>query len=274
MRKKSRYIRNGAVGGAFVFVLLDGIGQYIQLKEEDKAFWENLNLQQSLEASVKGFFIGGTLGALFYKLQQWEEQNLPFSPDKHLHNVLHAYSQKRNPQYTYKVRKLTQHLKEKIAIEFGELLIEKPMDFGSEKTKTAISQLSDFDILIPFAKQSGTLLNLYNMVFDFIEETYTDECFELRKQQHSIGLLFDDGDVCINVDLVPARERNNFHQKGDVTIIRRGKRLFDINTTIKSNIWTKRKLLVNQPETRRIIKLMKIYRTTSSAHFSSPAIVS
>lgn len=255
------------------FVVIDGISQYLELQEEGKVFWGNLDLNRSLQVGTTGLVIGGSLGYLLYKVQQWEERELPFCPDNHLHKVLNAYHFQGDPTFVSKAKKLTQELKEKLSFEFGDKLADIPLDFGSAKTKTAIGGSSDFDILLPFKKQAGTIVDLCESVYTFIENNYENDSFEVRKQRHSVGLTYDDGRSCIHIDVVPARERNNYSETGDITILRRSRRPWETPAYIKTNIWKKRTIVVNQPETRKIIKLMKIYRGESEFKLNSPVIL-
>ena len=273
MRKKNRYVTKGAAGTAFFFMIIDGFSQYLELKEEGKSFWKNLDLNRAFKAGAKGLVIGGLLGYILYKVHQWEERDLPFCPDNHLHKVLNIHSAQSDAKFVSTAKKLIRELKEKLAFEFGNDLVDKPLDFGSSKTKTAIGGSSDFDILVPFKKNVGTIVDLYEDVHEFMVDNYESDFFDIRKQRHSVGLTFDDGEVCVHVDVVPARERNNYQETGDVTILRRSKGFWETPTYIKTNIWKKRNVVVNQPETRRIVKLMKIYRGAANFYLNSPVVL-
>ena len=273
MRKKQRYTRNGALIAASAFVIIDGLNQYLKLKEEGKPFWENLDVPRSLNAGASGLLIGGVAGYLLYEVHKWEEKDLPFCPDNHLHGTLNVYNAQGNPSLKTKAKKIINDLKEKVSFYFGNELVMKPLDFGSAKTKTAIGGSSDFDILVPFQNRIVSLTDKADELLDFISDKYSKKNFEVRKQRHSIGLIYDDGECSIHIDVVPAKERNNIRKTGDVTILRRGLSFWETDTYVKSNIWIKRKILVNQPEARRIIKLMKIYRDQANLEIKSPVII-
>lgn len=272
MRKKKRYVTNGAAITASIFVILDGISQYIELKEEDKPFWENLDVDRSLKAGISGLIIGGSIGYLLYRLHKWEERDLPFCPDNHLHQVLNTYNVQKDKNLFSKGRRLVNKLREEIYLKFGNNLICRPLDFGSARTKTAIGGSSDLDMMVPFKKSTYSLNDLYDFVYEFIVEKYSQDVFEVRKQRHSVGLTYDDGECCIHIDVVPARERNDFNKTGNVNILRRGEYLWNTPSYVKSNIWQKRNALINQPETRRMIKLVKVYREHTEIDLKSPII--
>ena len=272
MRKKQRYARNGALIAASAFVIIDGLNQYLKLKEEGKPFWENLDVPQSLKAGGSGLLIGGVAGYLLYEVHKWEGKDLSFCPDNHLHQTLNVYNTQSDPSLTKKAKKIISDLKEKVSFYFGNELVMKPLDFGSAKTKTAIGGSSDFDILVPFQNRIVSLVDKADELLDFISDKYSSKNFEVRKQRHSIGLTYDDEECSIHIDIVPAKERNDIRKTGDITILRRGLGFWETDTYLKSNIWIKRKILVNQPETRSIIKLIKIYRDQSNLELKSPVI--
>lgn len=231
-------------------------------------------MDRGLKAGAVGFLIGGAAGCLLYEIHKWEDKELSFSSDDHLHSVLNEYNTKSDPQFVSLAKRLTLKLKDELLLEFEHELVMKPLDFGSAKTKTAILGSSDFDILIPFKKNAGTLIEIYESVYNFIDERFNANIYQVRKQRHSIGLSYDNGTTSIHIDIVPGRERNDMKKTGDITILRRAKRFWEVHKYIKTNIWKKRKELVNQPETRKIIKLVKIYIEHSGIRLKSPLISS
>ena len=175
------------MSNAFAFMIIDGVTQYVELSQEGKPFWKNIDLERGLKAGAVGFLIGGVAGYLLYEIHKWEEKELPFHPDDYLYRVLNEYNTKSDPQFVSKAKILTRKLKDELALKFNQELVMNPLDFGSAKTKTAILGSSDFDILIPFKKNAGPLIEIYESVYNFIEERYKAKIFEVRKQRHSIG---------------------------------------------------------------------------------------
>lgn len=272
MRPQTRTVVNAALTGGAILVLFDGIIQYFETREEGIPFWENYDLERGLINGVKGILIGGSLGFIVYKLQKWEEKDLPFCPDNHLNSVLNDISMDKNPTLLQAGKKIRNELKEFLACTYGNILLKKPVDFGSIPKKTAIGGSSDFDILLPFKKGVGTLEGLYNDVYNSLKNCFFSSDFSIRKQKHSIGLTIDSGVHSIHFDIVPARERNDYQETGDLTILKRNKSPFKSHTHTKTNLEKKKGAVVNQPEVRKIIRLLKKYKNDAGLPINSTAV--
>lgn len=272
MRKKDRYIYGTALIGGIGFSLYDALEQYIETQERNLPFWGNYDGSQTFQAFLKGTLCGGVAGLAFYEIHKWYEKDLPFCPDNHLHQILTNSSIDADPLFIAKGKQIIDKLKGFIITEYGEVLIDKPKQFGSTKQKIAIGGSSDFDLLVPFSKNVGTLDVIYEDLFYSLENEFSEDCFELRRQRHSIGLCLNDSEHSIHFDIVPARERNNYYQTGDLTIQRRAEGFFETPTHIKTNLWKKSNHVVNRPEVRRIVKLLKIYKLDNQLILNSTAI--
>ncbi|HRH02377.1 MAG TPA: nucleotidyltransferase [Bacteroidia bacterium] len=103
-------------------------------------------------------------------------------------------------------------VKEIFEKEYGSK-IYTPFNSGSYAKHTAINIKFDFDLVIPFKRNSfSTLEEMYDVVYKLLEDKYKDEInkgvVKIRKQKVSIGLEFIDGSDKIGIDVVPGRELN------------------------------------------------------------------
>lgn len=272
MRPQTKTIVNTALAGGAILLLFDGVIQYLETKEEGIPFWENYDFERGLLNGVKGIFIGGSLGFIVYKLQKWEEKDLPFCPDNHLNSVLNDISMEKNPKLLQVGKNIRDEIKDFLAFKYANLLLRKPVDFGSIPKRTAIGGSSDFDIVVPFKKGKYSLDTIYENIYAALNNQPFSVSFSIRKQRHSIGLTFDNRNESIHFDIVPAKERNDYNLTGDLTILKRGRFFWESHTHTKTNLEKKRRAVVNQPEVRKIIRLLKKYKNETGLSINSTAI--
>lgn len=272
MRKQEKFITNGAIYGGIGFFLLDLVNQYLDTRKKDIPFWENYDGRQAFFEGLKGVLFGGAIGWAFHEIQKWDEKDLPFCPDNHLHQILSKSSMNNDPTLLAKGKEIIKELKDFFVFEYNEMLVDSPRQFGSTVQRTAIGGSSDFDLLVPFRKGTMSLEGIYEDAYCRLQNKFINSCFELRKQRHSIGLSYDDGKNSIHFDIVTARERNDYFVTGDLTIQRRAMGTYETPTHIKTNIWKKNQHVVNRPEVRRIVRLLKIYNKDNNIGLNPTAI--
>lgn len=132
--------------------------------------------------------------------------------NKHLECVLSSHKMAKEQGLVDKHISKRNEVKEKLEKEYGSK-IYTPFNSGSYAKHTAINIKFDFDLVVPFKRDSfSTLEEMYSAVCKLLEDNYKDGInkgvVKIRKQKVSIGLEFTDGNDKINIDVVPGRELN------------------------------------------------------------------
>ena len=132
--------------------------------------------------------------------------------NKHLECVLSSHKMAKEQVLVDKHISKRNEVKEELEKEYGSK-IYTPFNSGSYAKHTAINIKFDFDLVVPFKRDSfSTLEEMYNAVYKLLEDKYKDGInngvVKIRKQKVSIGLEFTDGNDKINIDVVPGRELN------------------------------------------------------------------
>lgn len=132
--------------------------------------------------------------------------------NKHLECVLSSHKMAKEQGLVDKHIEKRNEVKEELEKEYGSK-IYTPFNSGSYAKHTAINIKFDFDLVVPFKRDSfATLEEMYNAVYKLLEEKYKDGInkgvVNIRKQKVSVGLEFTDGKEKINIDVVPGRELN------------------------------------------------------------------
>lgn len=132
--------------------------------------------------------------------------------NKHLDCVLSSHKMAKEQGLVDKHISKRNEVKEEFEKEYGSK-IYTPLNSGSYAKHTAINIKFDFDLVVPFKRDSfSTLEEMYNAVYILLEDKYKDRInkgvIKIRKQKVSIGLEFTDGNAKVNIDVVPGRELN------------------------------------------------------------------
>lgn len=194
---------------------------------------------------------------------------------KYLDSTLKTYQIKKEQTLLDKYKTKNKEVKDALVRKYGDN-IYTPFNSGSYAKNTAINIRFDFDLVGPFKRNAfgsnGTLKDMYNDVYDFLLEEYSDSA-EIKKQKVSIGVCFDeddDGDE-INIDVVPGREFNlNQYRDDDNLNLYVYKRYGTIDegserlkTNIEAQIENIRGRANKEKSTiRKIIRLLKVWKTT------------
>jgi hypothetical protein len=179
----------------------------------------------------------------------------------HVNDLLDKYKEKRTD------------IKEALEANYKEKLYSL-LNSGSYAKYTAVNFKFDLDLVAPFKKNSfSTLEELFDDVFDFISDKYGSEA-NVRKQKVSIGIEFfadDDGDV-INVDVVPGRELNEDQYNDDNKLnlyVNSKYGSIEEKAYMQTNIQAQINHIKSRENERKIIRLLKIWRTTNSEDYKS-----
>lgn len=117
-------------------------------------------------------------------------------PDRYIRAVLKKYHVPDGPRSP--AMRTAKAVEAEILAWAGDYLTPKGVSFsGSFAKGTAVSTGTDIDLFISFRRETGTLANIYDAVFDFART----RGWRPRRQNVSIGIKLGDMDV----DLVPGR---------------------------------------------------------------------
>lgn len=261
MRRKEKYIVKGAIIGAGLTALLDILMQWMEHSDRGEKFtWDSYDGMRTLNNSVKGGLLGAGAGYLLYEYRIMEESKLPFNSDEYLKALLTDENLKNNSGLFNNVKLFRERVKHWLNGKFGGKLVCFPEDTGSFTKRTAISSNFDLDIILPFKCDSfSTLEDMYNFTYVTIEQEFYGMA-TVTKQTKSIGLTFEKDGEYIHFDIVPGREINNYLSDRDLNLYVRPDWAWQKGSSFKTNVFTQKKMTVNNPEARRVIQLMKMYR--------------
>lgn len=261
MRKKGRYITNGALIGAGVSALGDILIQWMEHSNRGEKFtWDSYDGTRTLKNSLKGALVGAGAGYLMYEYRMSEERKLPFNSDEYLKSVLTEESLREDPSLLGKVKAFRENIKQWLVDKFGDKLVCFPEDTGSFTKGTAISSNFDLDIILPFRYDSfATLEEMYEFTHQVIYDKFGSAA-TVEKLTKAIGLTFEKDGELIHFDIVPGREINNYKVDKDLNLYVRPDWAWQKGGSFKTNVFTQKKMTSNKPEERRVIKLLKIYR--------------
>ena len=194
---------------------------------------------------------------------------------KYLDSTLKTYQITKEQTLLDKYKTKNKEVKDTLVRKYGDN-IYTPFNSGSYAKNTAINTRFDFDLVGPFKRNAfgsnGTLKDMYNDVYDFLIEEYSDSA-EIKKQKVSIGICFDeddDGDE-INIDVVPGREFNLNQYKDDdnlnLYVYKRYGTIDEGSERLKTNIEAQIENIrgrANKEKStiRKIIRLLKVWKTT------------
>lgn len=192
---------------------------------------------------------------------------------KYLEKVLQTHKMSHIEKLVDKHKEKRDEIKEKIETQYSNN-IYTPMNSGSFAKHTAINVKFDWDLVVPYKKDSfDTLEKMFNDIFNFLYETYKDEA-TVRKQKVSIGLEFftdDDGDI-INIDIVPGRELNDkqYNEDNKLNLYVNSKYgLIEEKAYLQTNIKAQIDHINLKNNERQIIRLLKIWKKHNNESYKS-----
>ncbi len=274
MRKKEKDILMGAGMGFAVVALGDVLLQYWEHQQRNEVFnWENFNAQRSIKNGIIGAAAGGLVAYGLYELSRQKERKQPFAPDPFLRNVLKYHHPKNATKEVTRVLQVRNKVVETLETDLHGLLAEKPFDHGSFAKRTANTTGFDLDIAVVFAKSCGlTMEAAYEKVYSTLKSRLPST-YRIKKKGRTINLTYrDERGQQVMIDVVPGRIRNGMSGSGDVTLHKRASGLFGPPTVTKANPLASRLLVVNKPEERSIIRLIKLWRDYTGINLPSSVI--
>lgn len=192
---------------------------------------------------------------------------------KYLEKVLQTHKMSHIEKLVDKHKEKRNEIKEKIEKHYTNK-IYTPMNSGSFAKHTAINVKFDWDLVVPFKRNSfDSLETMFNNVYDFLYETYKNDAY-VRKQKVSIGLEFysdKDGDI-INVDVVCGRELNQDQYNSDNKLnlfVNSKYGIIKEKTYLLTNIKAQIDHINLKNNERQIIRLLKIWKKHNNESYKS-----
>jgi hypothetical protein len=262
MRRKSKYIIKGALLGSGIIAISDILSQwFVHDKRGEKFTWESYDGNRTLKNSLIGASVGSGIGYLTNELKRNKENKNPFRSSEYLKDILKNEHLKADSIFYNDVLKYRKNVKENLAKKFKTGLVASPEDAGSFYKRTAIGSNYDLDIILPFHRNYyPTLEKMYNDVFETLKESFSSKA-KITKQKKSIGLTFHSQDKeVIHFDIVPGREISNYDLEKKLNLYVHPNWAWQKGSSVKSNVGIDKGLMLNKPKTRRIVKLLKVYR--------------
>lgn len=192
---------------------------------------------------------------------------------KYLEKVLQTHKMAHIEKLVDKHKEKRDEIKEKIETQYSNSIYTH-MNSGSFAKHTAINVKFDWDLVVPYKKDSfDTLEKMFNNIFDFLYKTYKDEAI-VKKQKVSIGLEFftdDDGDI-INIDIVPGRELNDkqYNEDNKLNLYVNSKYgLIEEKAYLQTNIKAQIDHINLKNNERQIIRLLKIWKKHNNESYKS-----
>jgi hypothetical protein len=273
MNRKEKFILYGALILTGTAVLIDVLAQWYEKKEKgEKLTWENYNGRRTIKWALLGLGAGAGAGFLYYEYKISEESKHPFHADEYLNKVLQEEHLKSDPLFFDSVISLRQKIKEDISKEFNPKLAASPENAGSFIKRTAIASNYDLDIILPFKKDSyGSLKEMYNDVLDRLTSLYGNKV-QITKQTKAIGLTFIHKNQPISFDIVPGREICDYRNTKELNLYVRPDWFWQQGSSFKTNVDIQRRVTINKPEARKVIKLLKRYRDKNNLNLPTVII--
>lgn len=202
--------------------------------------------------------------------------------NKHLESVIKTHQITKEESLLKKFKGKNSEVKESLERNYG-IKIYSPFNSGSYAKNTAINTRFDFDLVCPFTRNafgsSGTLKNMYEDVFDFLQKEYKGLA-TVKKQKVSIGIEFyadEDGDI-IKIDVVPGREFNVDQYKDDQNLNLYVYKQYGLFTEgsdrLKTNIEAQKAHVIDRvasekEKIRKIVRLLKIWKVENNKKYKS-----
>lgn len=273
MRRNEQYILNGALIGGAIVSFADIFLQWLEHRNDNQEFtWESYDGWRTLKRGAIGSVVGGGIGYVAYQYKLSEEAKLPFSSDNYLKKLLNEENLKADSNLYDKVISTKNDLKQWLFETFKSELITFPEDTGSFFKKTAIKSKFDLDMILPFKKSSyKSLEEMYYAVLNVVGNKF-ETIAKVTKQTKSVGLTICIEERDIHFDIVPGREINNYKTDRDLNLYVRPNWPWQNRRHFKTNTGIQRRITVNNPKARSVVKLLKKYRNGNYLDLPSPII--
>ncbi|WP_422858627.1 hypothetical protein ACOKFD_14865 [Flagellimonas sp. S174] len=247
--------------------LVGGIlGMIINISEQNKGKQLNPNKNFDFQSLVIAGAIGAIIGIASFKLIKFfstvfrTKKEILNNADEisYLGSVLKSYQPDEiDSLVLLKGKKIRNAINRK----FDSDLLGRASYQGSVEQGTALSGLSDLDILVKFKKTSfHNEREMFDAIHDFFKyEFKDDDLLKVREQKVSIGLTFNIDGYRETIDIVPALRTDFIRGKNDYNLFKNPK-LVDGSKKIKMNPYKQRDFGNYEEHKKDVIGLIKVLR--------------
>ncbi|MCB9323514.1 MAG: hypothetical protein H6571_07205 [Lewinellaceae bacterium] len=258
--KSEKIIKDLTIASGVAGLIINGLEQWTKIQNGEQ---EKFDFVQFLGTGVKGAAIGFGVSVTIigisslFSPEELDEED--FDEIEYLEGVLASYKLDSVDQATMKKGF---SIKNKIYNTFKGMLLGKPKFQGSIPQGTALSGISDLDILIKFKKNSfSSLEEMYLTTLNYFKENFQDSSLiEVRPQRRSIGLIFNILGEQVCIDVVPAR-RTNFKKGGnDYNLYENPSGLFGKPSRVKMNPHKQAYFGAQEKAKANVVSLLKVLK--------------
>lgn len=193
--------------------------------------------------------------------------------EEHLAESLETHKMKHIKERVDAFKEKADEVKQKLQDQYGPD-VYYIFQSGSFAKHTAINTKFDIDLVVPFPHDKfETLESMFDDVYSFLSNEYQEEA-EVRKQKVSVGLFFQadkDGNE-IKLDVVPGRElsSDDYPKTNDLNLYFNEDHWgFKKGSRQKTNIQAQIDHISGKEDERKIIRLLKIWKTRNNEDFKS-----
>ncbi len=274
MKRQQRYITYGATGISLAAIGFDILQQWLEHKDQEQRFtWETYDGMRTFKIALLGGIAGAALGKAYYHYIMGNEAKLPFDPDEYLQKQISQENLKSDPELFRIAIDVRKRVKQVLSEVFKDSLVSVPEDTGSFHNRTANVSNYDFDIILPFKKNSySSLFDMYNDVVTKLGEVFHNKAF-IRKHTKAIGLIFDHNGLEFHFDIVPGREVGDYRLNKTLNLYKRPTWIWQKGSSFKINVNSQKRITINKPEARKAIRLIKLYRDRNNLNLPTIVIV-
>ncbi|WP_395047861.1 hypothetical protein [Flavobacterium sp.] len=274
MRKQDKHIVTGVIVAFVLASILDYYQQKERLKKQgQKLTLDNYNGFQTVKKAAILGIAGGFIGNEIYKFNFQEDAKKPFSSDTFLKNILATQNVNSNPTKLLELKSITKEVKATLYDAFEDQLVNYPESVGSLTKKTAIAGTFDSDIVLPIKKENqfGNLSNLSNEIHNKIEDLFGEKA-KVIKRRRVTSLIFEGTDCNHKLDIAYGKEIDNYKIDQKLNLYIRPNYFWQSGKSFKTNVAIQKKLLINKPRVRDVIKTLKAYRDRNNLDLNNIVI--
>ncbi|WP_028890368.1 nucleotidyltransferase family protein [Tenacibaculum ovolyticum] len=260
-KPKDNFTGTGAIVGGVLGLIMNIVGQSKEKKE-------NPHKEFDFQSLILVGMIGAIIGSVSFEIIKLllsvftsKEEILDEADEiSYLGSVLNSYQP---DEIDKQVLQKGKQLKLAIKREFSNKLLGRGVTYqGSTVQGTAVSGLSDLDILVKFKRTSFSKEeDMHDALHNFLKYRFNDtDLIGIREQKHSLGLIYKLNGSKEIIDVVPTLRTDFIRGKNEYNLFRNPK-LLTGSRKLKMNPNIQKDLGDNENEKIEIIRLLKILKS-------------
>lgn len=198
---------------------------------------------------------------------------MALNKNEYLNKVLETHRMSHIEPLVIKYKSRRDEVKEAIETFYKDK-IYNPINSGSFAKHTAVNIKFDFDIVVPFKRNSfSSLKEMFDDLYNFLNEEFKNKG-TITQQKVSIGIEFSqdqDGDV-IKLDIVAGRELSTDSYKDDNKLNLYINPKLDYNEEkayVQTNIQAQIDNIKSKDNERKILRLLKVWKINHNENYKS-----